>query len=146
MKKMSSSEVKNQLGALLATLEEPVCIERHGKPVAYLFSAADRPLSEQAVERRIARLAQAGVEKDRLARHQQIAVELLVSPRKTAQVRIRAAQAEVDRWQRDGMCSRDYIRRWRKLLALPVAELAQAMSSDLEGWGIALRQNSPWRT
>lgn len=146
MKRLSSTELKNRLGALLASLQEPICIERHGKPVAYLVAPGNGPVSERELERRTARLVQAGIEKDRLVRHQQIALDLLVSPRKTAAARIEASQREVDRWERDGLCSADYIRRWRDLLRLPVPQLAQAMSSDLDGWGTALRQNSPWRT
>ena len=144
MKHLSSTEVKNRLGALLTSLHEPICIERHGKPVAYLVAPGDGPVSARELERRTARLVQAGIEKDRLVRHQRIALDLLVSPRK-ATASIQAAQREVDRWDRDGLCSADYIRRWQDLLRLPVAQLAQAMASDLDGWGTALRQNSPWR-
>ncbi len=50
----------------------------------------------------------------------------------------------VARWRAEGLCSDDYIRRWSDILQLPVRQMAQAMGSDLDGWGQALRQNSPW--
>ena len=36
------------------------------------------------------------------------------------------------------------IERWRAMLAKPLAELVDAMCGEAEGWGAALRQNSPW--
>jgi hypothetical protein len=52
--------------------------------------------------------------------------------------------AEVQRWEDGALCSADYIERWRQWLALPVASLVQVMCSDAEGWGRAMRQNSPF--
>jgi hypothetical protein len=57
---------------------------------------------------------------------------------------MRKARETVDRWRREKLSGADYIERWTTLLKLPVRELALAMTSDLEGWGPALRQNSPW--
>lgn len=95
-------------------------------------------------ERRLARTAQALVEQERLSRHQRIALRLSKASAHECQEMIGQAQAVVERWQRDELCSRDYIERWRQILALAPVDLAAAMVSDAEGWGTALRQNSPW--
>jgi hypothetical protein len=95
-------------------------------------------------QRRAARASQALLEKDRLVKHQRIAIELLTLPKKEQQQLLRQARAVVARWRAEHLCSQDYMEKWESLLALPVPELAKAMSSDLEGWGAALRQNSPW--
>ena len=50
----------------------------------------------------------------------------------------------VARWEQQGLCSADYIQRWRKWLAWPVPRLVRAMCSDAAGWGNAMRQNSPF--
>jgi hypothetical protein len=50
----------------------------------------------------------------------------------------------VERWRRERLCSDDYIDRWSEILRQPVREMAITMVSDADGWGPALRQNSPW--
>ena len=55
-----------------------------------------------------------------------------------------AAQSEVRRWADQNLCSQDYIDRWTEWLELPVAELAERMCADADGWGNAMRQNSPF--
>lgn len=52
--------------------------------------------------------------------------------------------AVVEQWRTHQLCSSDYIDRWQALLELPLPKLAQAMVSDADSWGPALRQNSPW--
>lgn len=90
------------------------------------------------------RLNQTLVEKERLIRHQKIAIELLTLPADERRTLIRQARAVVERWRAENLCSGDYIDRWHSLLELSPRELAKAMTSDADGWGNALRQNSPW--
>ncbi len=149
MERFSSARAKQCFGQLLkAASEAPVAIERHGKVRAIVgapefFSPAQAGHDELAV-RRLARLNQAMTEKDRLIRHQRIALDLVTLHRKARDDMIRSALAIVDRWRQEHLCSRDYIDRWSEILRLPARKMATAMISDLEGWGTALRQNSPW--
>lgn len=94
--------------------------------------------------RKLARVAQALVEQRRLSRHQRIARRLISLPARDAEQMIGQAKAVVERWRQEKLCSIDYIERWSAMLALSPADLAKAMVSDAEGWGTALRQNSPW--
>jgi hypothetical protein len=116
---VSASQAKQAFGELLARAE------RHGKVVA-------------------AREAQRDVELGRLLAHQAIAIDLLVARARRRDALRAAARKEVDRWERDGLCSKDYIELWRKWLRKPVATLARLMTSDPDGWGNAMRQNSPF--
>jgi transcriptional regulator with XRE-family HTH domain len=75
-------------------------------------------------------------------RHYRLAVELGADPR-AARARIERAREVVDLWRRNRTCSRQYIRRWAALLALPPAALARRMVSLAE-WEDALFQNTPW--
>jgi hypothetical protein len=95
--------------------------------------------------RQQARTKQSAVETARLTLHQQLASRLLSIPVEDAIALVTLAQAEVDRWQVLGTSSKDYIDLWREILQLPIPEIAAAICSDWRGWGIALRQNSPWR-
>jgi len=54
-------------------------------------------------------------------------------------------QAEVRRWEELQSCSADYIEKWNVILQYPACEIARLICSDLDGWGVALRQNSPWK-
>jgi len=125
-----------------------VAIERHRKVRAIVcspetFSARAGSDIGQA-ERRAARTAQALVERDRLIKHQRVALRLLLAPLAEQRALLTRARQEVDRWEHDHLCSADSIDAWRRLLDLPVRELAEAMGRDDETWGIATRQNSPW--
>lgn len=149
MRQMSSSHAKQNFGELLETAaREPVAIERHKKVKAIVCSPEvfqQRPDPERRLaERRAARAGQALVEKDRLIKHQRLAIDLVLMPASRREALIDQARAEVQRWRRERLCSEDYIARWEALLALPVEELARAMASDSLEWGTALRQNSPW--
>lgn len=149
MQQVSSTQAKQAFGELLKAAEHaPVAIEKHQKIKAVMvspefFSGAGK---EQALlaERRIAHLNQTLLEKDRLIRHQRIAVDLLTLPDKDSRAFVDKALAVVEQWRSKQLCSQDYIDRWQTLLSLPAAELAKAMTSDTDGWGPALRQNSPW--
>lgn len=147
MQQFSSTQAKQNFGDLIkAAGEAPVAIERHGRVEAII--AAPRffsPAGEQeAAARRQARLQQALVEKDRLIRHQRIALDLVTASPKERAAMIRDARKMVERWRQERLCSDDYIDRWSEILQQPVQQMARTMTSDAEGWGTALRQNSPW--
>jgi len=150
MKQITSSAAKQNFGELLdAAAQAPVAIERHKKVRAIVCSPEEfqRRAGPEALlaNRRAARAAQALVEKDRLIKHQRLAIHLLLAPRAEQRALIERACQEVARWRRDHLCSADYSDRWDALLKLPVKELAQIMGSENLDWGVALRQNSPWQ-
>ncbi|KRC10501.1 prevent-host-death protein [Hydrogenophaga sp. Root209] len=149
MQQFSSTQAKQNFGQLMkASALAPVAIERHGKVQALVMSpaflGAARAAQDPMAERRLARLQQAGIEKDRLIRHHRIALDLLTVEPAQREGLIQRARDTVDRWRREQLSSRDYVDRWAALLALPVQELAKEMVADADGWGTALRQNSPW--
>lgn len=149
MQQITASRAKQNFGELLEALAQgPVAIERHKKVRAIICSAetfGHRPDAVQAMaERRAARSAQQLVEKDRLIKHQRLAIELLTMPEAQRDKHLLNARAEVQRWRRDRLCSRDYADRWDALLNQPLASMVRAMCDDSPGWGPAIRQNSPW--
>lgn len=146
MEQFSASQAKQQFGELMkaATLA-PVAIERHGKVRALVMAPTFFPgAADPQAARRLARMEQAMVEKDRLIRHQRIALDLLTLPAPQRDAMLQQARETVARWHKEGLSSRDYVDRWTQILAMPVASMAIEMVSDAQGWGTALRQNSPW--
>lgn len=150
MPPFSSTQAKQNFGQLMkAAALGPVAIERHGKVQALVmapgfFPAATAAGADRLAERRLARLNQAMTEKDRLIRHQRIALDLLTLPPGERDALIQQARDTVERWRTQGLSSHDYIERWGRILGLPVPQMAAEMVSDAQGWGSALRQNSPW--
>lgn len=143
MHTITASQAKQNFGALIAQLaQHPVAIERHHKTVAVVMS----PEAAQAAPdpRQAARQAQRQREQERLLRHQQLAIDLLCAPIATQRKALHAAQQVVARWQTEQLCSADYIARWQQWLALPLKELAPLMCGEAQGWGPAMRQNSPF--
>ena len=126
----------------------PVAVERHRTVQVVVVSpehfAAGIRLSDPKAQRKLARLRQELVERDRLIRHQKIAIDLLTLPRSEGMKLVKRAQAMVARWSAQGLCSGDYIERWTAILKMPVRGMAAAIVADQDGWGTALRQNSPW--
>ena len=146
MERVSASQAKQNFGALLSSaLLAPVAIERHGKVVAVLARPDMLAQRDPLEARRQARAAQLSLEISRLMKHQQVAILLLSSPLDEAIRLVALASAEVDRWEGLKTCSQIYIDLWREILRLSITEIANAICSDWKGWGIALRQNSPWR-
>lgn len=96
------------------------------------------------MSRREDRFRQAAVERERLVRHQRIAAILLAASFEERKGMIDGARQVVQRWRLEHLCSADYIDRWSEILDMPLQEMAASMVSDLDGWGVALRQNSPW--
>jgi hypothetical protein len=92
----------------------------------------------------VARQEQQQRELQRLMRHQKLAIALLCAPPDSQLQTLQAARSITDRWQAEHLCSADYIQRWQQWLALPLQQLAPLMCSDADGWGPAMRQNSPF--
>lgn len=80
---------------------------------------------------------------DRWRRHAVLAARLLAAPRPSAAALVRRARGCVDRWEREQLCSRHYVSRWRVMLDGPVPRVAQSLLVPGE-WADALFQNSPW--
>src|SRR5262245_3841538 len=53
---------------------------------------------------------------DARRRHAELAARLLVGPARQSAALVRRARANVDRWERDQLCSEHYISRWREML------------------------------
>ena len=150
---MTASRAKQNFGELLEALAKgPVAIERHKtikaivcSPETFHGTLLGRSSSERVLEdRRAARAAQLLVEKNRLIKHQRLAIDLMLMPEAKREELIARARAEVMRWRRDRLCSTDYADRWDDLLRRSIGDLAQTMCSETLEWGAALRQNSPW--
>jgi antitoxin (DNA-binding transcriptional repressor) of toxin-antitoxin stability system len=142
---ISASRVKQNFGESLARAAlGPLGVERHGKLVAGLVPPQWLAQREALDERRAARSAQQQVEIQRLLSHQGLGIALLCATAAQQRSRIEAAEREVDRWETGQLCSADYIKRWRGWLALPLKQLVPRMCSDADGWGRAMRQNSPF--
>jgi antitoxin (DNA-binding transcriptional repressor) of toxin-antitoxin stability system len=145
MDMVAASHVKQNFGEVLARAAQgPVGVERHRKLVAAIVPPEWLSQHQPLDERRVARAAQQQVELHRLVAHQQLGIELLCAQSAQQRKRIDVALREVDRWEERQLCSADYIQRWRAWLALPVKDLVQRMCSDAQGWGRAMRQNSPF--
>jgi antitoxin (DNA-binding transcriptional repressor) of toxin-antitoxin stability system len=145
MNTVPASHVKQNFGEVLAMAANgPVGVERHRKLVAAIVPPQWLDRQDAFDERRAARAAQRQVDLARLMAHQRVGIDLLCASPAQQRKRIAHARAEVDRWEADRLCSADYITRWRGWLDLPVPELVQRMCSDAQGWGVAMRQNSPF--
>lgn len=144
MNKVTASAAKQNFGQLLErAAAAPVGIERHGKLVAALVPPQWLERGQLLDERRLARDMQQRVEQNRLMAHQRIGIDLLTRKDHQKQL-LGAARREVQRWEAQHLCSQDYIDRWSEWLALPTADLVERMCSDADGWGTAMRQNSPF--
>jgi transcriptional regulator with XRE-family HTH domain len=99
--------------------------------------------SAPALETRLARERERSRRLDLRRRHALLAASLLLAPQTKATALVARARAGVDRWERDGLCSRHYVSRWRTMLSGPVERVAQALLEPDE-WADALFQNTPW--
>lgn len=149
MQQFTSTRAKQCFGQILeAAASTPVAIEKHGKVKAIIaspeFFERSQAAGEASASRIFARMTQASVEKDRLIRHQRIALDLVLQPASATSALIQQAKSMVTRWRGEDLCSKDYIERWDEILNLPPRKMAETIVSDIDGWGAALRQNSPW--
>ncbi len=117
----------------ISRLCEALGLELTAEPQGALRSLETRLLRERE---RVSRL-------DRRRRHAVLAARLLTAPRPKAAALVKRALSFVDRWERDQLCSRHYVSRWRAMLAGPVETVAQSLLDSGE-WTDALLQNSPW--
>jgi transcriptional regulator with XRE-family HTH domain len=97
----------------------------------------------ESLETRLLRERERAHHLDRRLRHARLAARLLAAPGPEAAALVKRARASVDRWERERLCSRHYVTRWRKMLAGPVPRVALALLDPGE-WAEALFQNSPW--
>jgi transcriptional regulator with XRE-family HTH domain len=80
---------------------------------------------------------------DARRRHAELAVRLVAAPARESAALVWRARANVDRWERDGLCSHHYISRWRTKLSGPVRRVAQSLLA-YDAWTDALLGNTPW--
>ena len=99
--------------------------------------------SSDKVETLLARERERTRRVERRLAHTALAAHLLAAPKPEAQALVARARAVVDRWERERLCSRHYISRWRKLLAGPVRRVARELLQT-SAWTDALFQNTPW--
>lgn len=154
--RISATQAKQAFGEMLDRLrEEPtLAITSHGRIKALISTpqawsaqrGADTSAREaiDAMERKLARARQSALEAERLQRHAELAIDLLNAAPERQQALIGQARDMVRKWRDDHLVSADYIERWERLLDLPVGQMARELVGDCDGWGRALRQNTPF--
>jgi transcriptional regulator with XRE-family HTH domain len=99
--------------------------------------------SLDAHETRLARADERAKRIDARRRHAVLAARLLsLRPRESSALLARA-RANVDRWERQGLCSDHYVSRWRSMLRGSARRVALNMTAH-DAWTDALFQNTPW--
>jgi transcriptional regulator with XRE-family HTH domain len=98
---------------------------------------------EPLLERRLAREQERARRLERRLAHAMLAARLLAARRQEATALVAAAQGAIDRWERERLCSRHYIARWRAMLEGPADRVARALLDPGE-WTDALFQTTPW--
>jgi transcriptional regulator with XRE-family HTH domain len=76
-------------------------------------------------------------------RHAALAARLAAMPAPQAAALLRRARANVERWERERLCSAHYVSRWRSRLAGSPRRAAAALLEH-DDWTDALLQSSPW--
>jgi len=99
--------------------------------------------AEPVLERLLARERENARRLNRRLAHAVLAARLLAARRTEARALVAAARVAVDRWERERLCSRHYVARWRAMLAGPVERVARSLLEPGE-WKDALFQNTPW--
>jgi len=117
-------------------------LERLAVPLALELALLARG-AQAALETRLAREQERRRRAERRAQHAALAASLLSIPAPKARTLIARATASVDRWERDRLCSAQYISRWRTMLSGPRERVARALLRR-DAWADALFQNSPW--
>jgi hypothetical protein len=82
------------------------------------------------------------VSERRLAKHMPVARALRDASSPLVDEIISLANMQLELWERDSLCSKDYISAWRELLKHPAE--AAAMLEERSSRAAALRQNSPF--
>jgi hypothetical protein len=96
-----------------------------------------------ALETRLARERERARRIARHCRHARLAARLLSSPGNEGRALVQRARGVVDRWERERLCSRHYVTRWRRLLRGSPAQVAGRLLEPGD-WRDALFQSSPW--
>lgn len=81
------------------------------------------------------------VNERRLVKHVQVARALREGSSAADEI-IALAEIQVERWEKNSLCSKDYIVAWRDLLKHPVE--AASILEERSARAAALRQNSPF--
>jgi transcriptional regulator with XRE-family HTH domain len=95
------------------------------------------------LERHLAREREKVRRLERRLAHAALAARLLAARPAEARALIAAARAAVDRWEREHLCSRHYISRWRAMLAGHGRRVARSLL-ERGDWQDALFQTTPW--
>jgi transcriptional regulator with XRE-family HTH domain len=98
---------------------------------------------EPTPEAQLAREREHGRRLERRVAHAVLALRLLEARAPEAKSLVARAHAAVDRWERERLCSRHYVTRWRAMLKGPIGRVARSLLEPGD-WGDALFQNSPW--
>jgi len=106
------------------------------------FSVARRG-TQTDPDRLLARERERAKRLDARRRHAALAAALLALDPAAAEATVERARGNVERWERDQLCSEHYIRRWRDRLQGPLRTVALRLLEHGE-WTDALLQNSPW--
>ncbi|WP_454818884.1 hypothetical protein [Labrys neptuniae] len=100
------------------------------------------PQSRVLAERRAARAEKHAKDAWRHQFHERLLPRLLDQ---NEGARLLADAAEIiDTWERKGVCSSDYIDRWRDILSNLPMKYEQELFHDASDWRIALESNSPF--
>lgn len=78
----------------------------------------------------------------RLAKHEPIALALRAASAQVIDEIISLANLQVELWEKNSLCSKDYISAWRELLKHPSD--AASILEERSARAAALRQNSPF--
>jgi len=108
-----------------------------------LIVAPRETAATAALETRLARERDRSRRETRRYRHARLAARLLSLPASDGRALVEQARRVVDRWETDGLCSRHYVIRWRRMLRGSTAQVAARLIEPGD-WRDALFQNSPW--
>lgn len=97
--------------------------------------------SEILKMRKQARAEKALVDEELMSLHI-LAIDVLRDPDQSAAVRQRALE-QIQKWQDNALCLPRYVAEWRRLLALPIDDMAVIVLCP-DAAGVDLRQNSPF--
>lgn len=90
----------------------------------------------------IAAMSARDINERRFVKHLPVARALREGSSSVATEIIALAQVQVDRWEKESLCSKDYIDEWKDLLSH--RSRAAAMLEERSARAAALRQNSPF--
>jgi hypothetical protein len=131
--------------AACINFEQEVCYDRPSRRVLTMNARFwdDIMISKSQMQyNREAPTAFLDIGERRLAKHAPVAQALRAAAAPVVEEIIALARLQVERWEENSLCSKDYILAWRQLLKDP-AEAAQILE-ERSSRAAALRQNSPF--